>query len=164
MITLDSQDILGHCTFCDEIRTENTGKLILIGVYPGKMVIHGGTFPLFMPRLGVSIVYMQRPEAFIAPKFVIFLPGDDENKPSIEAELPPEVSEGSLENVKRLHAENVEPRNAFATVIANFNFGNLPIPKPGLLKVRVARGQELFRLGTIVIEAAPAPAAAQPAA
>jgi hypothetical protein len=154
MITLDSPDVLGHCTFCDEIRTEINGKLFFIGVYPGAMRV-SGDFPFILPRLGVAITYMQRPEIFLAPKFVVFLPGD-KDKPSIEVELPEEAVKSSLENVKELQAKYIDPRNAFASIHANFNFGNLSIPKPGLLKVRVARGQELFRLGTIMIESASA--------
>jgi hypothetical protein len=157
MITLDSADVLGHCVICDEIRVENNGKCFYIGVYTAKMLIHSATFPVTLPRLGIAITYMQRPEAFISPKFCIFLPGDDEGKPSIEAELPEDAIKGALENAKNLQAKMPDAKNAFATLHANFNFANLKIAKPGLLKVRIARGQELFRLGTIMIEAAPLP-------
>lgn len=153
MITLDSADVLGHSVFCDEIRMESTGKLFYIGVYPGNM--HVPSFPIVLPRFGISITYLQRPTAFVTPiKFVIFLPGDADDKPSIVAELPEQAARDVIANVQK--TISLDPANAFATVQTNFNFAMLPIPKSGLLKVRAVRGDNLFRLGTLLIEAFPA--------
>jgi hypothetical protein len=151
MITLEPADVLGHCIFCDEIRVENTGKFLYIGVYPAAM--HIPSFPVVLPRLGIGITYAQRPSSFIAPvKFVVFLPSDPEDKPSITTEVPEQATKDALANREKVKSTSFEPQNMFATVRINLNFGMLPIAKAGLLKVRAVRGDTLFRLGTLVIE------------
>jgi hypothetical protein len=157
MITLDSPDVFGHCIFCDDIRVENTGKFIYIGVYPAAMRVHGGAFPLVLPKLGIGITYSQRPEKFLKPiKFVMFLPGDADDKPSVESELPEEAVKDAVANAEKLKSMAIDSKNLFATIHANFNFAHLPIAKPGILKVRAVRGDQMIRLGSLLIEAEPA--------
>src|SRR5438105_1290328 len=154
MKVLGSPDAFGNVIFCDDVRVENTGKFMYIGVYPGHMHVHG-TFPFAIPKLSIGISYYQRPTKFVTPiKFWIFLPGDPDDKPSIEAELPEEATKEAIAGALKLASSNLEPNNAFATIHSNFSFSNLTIQQPGLLKVRAVRGDELIRLGTVLIEAA----------
>lgn len=156
MITLDSGDVLGHCVFCDEIRVEITGKAFYIGVYPD--VLHVPSFPFVLPRLGIAITYLQRPNNFMPPlKFVVFLPSDPDDKPSVVAELPEQATKDALANAEKRKSTSLDPLNTYITVHANFNFAMLPIAKSGLLKVRAVREDNLFRLGSLKIETSPIP-------
>lgn len=155
MKTLEPSDTFGDTVFCDEIRQEANGKLLYLGVYVAHMRVPG-KFPFLLPRLGLAISYWQRPNQFVMPiRFAVFLPGDSDDKPSIETDVPDESAKVALENAKKMMSSQIDPNNCFATVHANFNFTNLMIPQPGSLKVRAVRGDTLVRLGSMVIEPAP---------
>src|SRR5262249_39756655 len=90
MITADSPEAFGYTIFCDDIRIEVGGKLTYVGVYTGRMFVHG-SFPVTVPKLALGITYMQRHDKLVWPiTYWIFLPGDGEDKPSIIAEMPEE--------------------------------------------------------------------------
>jgi hypothetical protein len=155
MITLDSPDVYGSCIFCDDVRTENNGKFIYIGVYTGHMFVDS-QFPLLIQKLVVGISYSQIPEKFISPKFWVFLPGDNEDKPSIEALMPEETGRAALSQAMSSKLP-VEKNKIYANVQSNFTFFNLPIRMPGLIKVRAVRGEELLRLGSLFVRAVEKP-------
>jgi hypothetical protein len=148
MITIDSPDVFGSCIFCDDIRIENTGKLIYIGAYTGRMYVPN-SFPVVIQKLAVAIDYSQLPSKFMSPKFWVFLPGDEE-KPAIEAVMPEETGASALDQV--LKSELPVSRDAvYANVNATFTFFNLVIKEKGLIKVRAVRGQELVKIGTLFV-------------
>jgi hypothetical protein len=151
MITLESADVFGHTIFCDDIRIEASGKFIYIGVYPSYMTWHG-TFPFILPHLALSISYSQRPEKFITPNFWVFLPGDPDDKPSLTSEMPEEAARQALERVQN-SALPVDKGHIYANTVTNFMFQSVPIKTSGLIKVRAVRGEELFRLGTLFVQA-----------
>lgn len=162
MIELDTPDFFGHCIFCDDIRLEVGGKLIYLGVYPTHIFVQGG-FPFLFQKLVVSISYSQIPEKFLPPKFWLFLPGDSEDKASIEAVMPDESARGALAAVE--NSILPAPKDQiYANVQANFTFINVPIRMPGLIKVRAVRDQELVKLGSIFIRPFESPQGVAPPA
>ena len=89
-------EAFGHAIFCDDIRMEVGNKLTFAGCYFGYMFLNSD-FPATIPRLCVAVQYSQKREKVILPiKFVIFLPGDPEDKPSIEFGTGEEVNEKTL--------------------------------------------------------------------
>lgn len=55
-----------HAIFCDEVRTENNGKAIYIGIYNGSMLLNNDT-PTLLPQLTVVATYVETKGAFDAP-------------------------------------------------------------------------------------------------
>jgi hypothetical protein len=143
-------ETFGHAIFCDDIRMEVGNKLTYAGCYFGVMFLNSD-FPATISRFCVAVEYSQRREKVILPiKFVIFLPGDPEDKPSIEFGLPAEVNEKVLEDMK---ANTIALGGSpdIATFSAQIGIGGLSIAQPGAIKVRAVRGDELVRLGTLRI-------------
>jgi len=66
MKTLDAPDYYGHTIFCDDIRQEAGNKASYMGVYTGHLFIQG-EFPLFLPKFGFGIQYIQRIRSYIPP-------------------------------------------------------------------------------------------------
>jgi hypothetical protein len=151
MITADSPEAYGYTIFCDDIRAEVGGKLTYVGSYSGTMLVHG-SFPTIVPKLALGIVYLQRRDRLILPiTFWIFLPGDAEDKPSIIAEMPHEAAI----DFGKVFAQKVETEETFVTLYSQFALTPLHIAQPGILKVRAVRGDQLIRLGGLVIMPAP---------
>lgn len=143
-------EAFGHAIFCDDIRMEVGNKLTFAGCYFGVMFLNSD-FPATISRLCVSVEYSQQREKVILPiKFVIFLPGDPDDKPSIEFAPQPEIDKKALEDVKANSiAMGVSPD--IATFTAQIGIGGISIGQPGAIKVRAVRGDELVRLGTLKI-------------
>jgi hypothetical protein len=121
------------------------------------MVVHGD-FPCLLPKIALGVVYYQKkPDVVLPIRFWIYLPGDLDETPSIQAETPKEVSEHAIAESERINEQLQSEALAggFMTQYAQFSFTNLLIPKPGIMKVRAVRGEELIRLGTLEILRAP---------
>lgn len=149
MIIADGPDAYGYTIFCDDIRLEAGGKLTYVGVYAGVLRMHG-EFPVTLPKFGFDIVYLQRRRSFVAPdKFIISLPGETEENPSITIAIP----DDEVKQVLKAYADkNSEDEGGKLVRIGGpIVFTNLLIQKPGAVKVRVARGDEFIRLGALEI-------------
>ena len=74
-------EVFGHATFCDDIRMVVGNKLTFVGYYFDLMLVNS-EFPVTIPRFCVAVSYSQQRGKLIFPiKFVIFLPGDPDDKP-----------------------------------------------------------------------------------
>ncbi|MGE3990981.1 hypothetical protein [Pseudorhodoplanes sp.] len=161
MKILHHPDYFGSVIFCDDIRHEIGGKFSFIGVYSGAMQIHGDTpFPCVLPKLGISASYSQAIDAVVIPiKFLVYLPGETDN-PSIVFDAPAEAVEQAIQQAlakekrEKESLDQDEPR-LYAQVGINAILSPLKIENSGNLRVRVTREDDLVRLGSIKIEAAP---------
>ncbi len=146
MKTLDGPEYYGWTIFCDDIRREIGSKITYVGAYPSKMLVHGD-FPITLPKFGLGVTYVQHRATFVSPsKLFVFLPGDEDDKASIEAEIDP----ASVPNLP----DDPNP-NAVMAVNAILLLSPLTIKEAGHIKVRAVRGDGLVRLGAIEIERAP---------
>jgi hypothetical protein len=145
----DAPDIFGYTIFCDDIRQETGGLVSLVGVYRARMFVHG-TFPIAIPKFGFAISYFQRRELVLPGpvRIQIALPGDADEKPSIETEIPADTAEKALAEALQF-ATSVGTEPNFASVHANFTLAPLLFNCPGLIRVRAVRGDELVRLGSL---------------
>jgi hypothetical protein len=152
MDTAPLPEAFGHAIFCDDIRFEIGSKLTYIGVYTNNMFIHTG-FPTTLPKLCFSVNYWQEGGKIITPvKFVVFLPNDPEDKPSIEFG----VADETLEEVVKEHiAIKNRDDKGYAMFRTQVSINNLVIEAPGSIKVRAVRGEQLIRLGSLQVDAAP---------
>ena len=137
-------DIFGHTIFCDDIRFEADGKFTFVGAYGGHMFVRT-EFPATLPKFGIHVMFIQRAAVFDPMVSLrIFLPGDAEDAPSIEAEVQNPIPTTPTEPV----GENV----AMGT---NMIFAPLQIKEPGLIKVRMLRQGILHRLGSLNVRPFP---------
>ena len=111
-----------------------------------------------MPKFCVAINYYQLHSQIVLP-FVclIFLPGDTGEKASIEFGTTEEVNNQLLQQ-KRQEAADAGLDPKYAAFRTQIGLTNLTITQPGAIKVRVRRGDQLVRLGSIRVAAAPQPA------
>ena len=49
----------GYTIFCDDVRNEINGKVTLVGVYAGDVIVLG-TLPVTLPKLGLSVNYHEK--------------------------------------------------------------------------------------------------------
>jgi hypothetical protein len=159
MALIDTPDVYGYTIFCDDIRHEVNGTRSFIGVYSGIMFIQS-SFPVTLPKFAIAVTILQRKTVFMPNVGLRFhLPGDTEEKSSIQADLS-EVSAGAvLADIKtRSHIKD-EPHAYFA-LHGNFVLAPFNIPSPGDIKVRAVCGENIYRLGSLRVIQQPAPAAA----
>jgi len=87
MKTVEPITPYGTTIFCDDIRLEASGKVTLVGVYIGDLIVLG-TLPTTLPKFAMRILYTERPQESTDPvELRIFFPGDDDATPSIKATL-----------------------------------------------------------------------------
>jgi len=153
---VDPGDVFGHAVFCDDIRQEANGKFIYIGVYEGVMVIHA-PFPVKLNRIAFAISVGQRAEKLV-PKITyrIFLPGDEENAPSIEAEVSEQTPGAFIEAAENgANAAGISAVDRkFSLSSANLMFDGVEIKQPGSIKVRVDVDGKRYRIGSLSVVAA----------
>jgi len=151
MRTRESNEYTAFTIFCDDIRDEVGGKVSFIGVYQSRSMFIHGTFPVTIPKFGFAVHYAQKKEIFVQPNALrIYLPGDDPEKPSIEAEFP------RVEDALKSQARSSETSTPFIVAMARFVVAPLVINQPGTIKVRAVQGDEMIRLGALRVIQAPA--------
>ncbi len=130
-------DVFGHTIFCDDIRIEIEGKVTYVGSYVGSMLVKV-PFPFTLPKFCFGVIFHQRREIY-DPKLSlrIHLPGDAEDKPSVEADVQPPQDLG-----KDLGGE-------FYVIGTNMTFAPLVINSPGSIRVRMLRDGILHRIGSL---------------
>lgn len=147
MRTEEPPEIVGHAIFCDDIRLEIDQKASYIGVYSGGTMYVRAEFPITLPKFAIAVSFAQKREIFVPNIGLrIFLPGDTDEKPSIEAETVPGMV--LPDNEKNL---------PMILMGAQLVFTPLTLNQPGLIKVRAVRNGLLHRLGTLQIIKAPSP-------
>jgi hypothetical protein len=151
MKLLDPADCYGNTVFCDDIRQEMGRKYSFIGVYTEKMLIHGD-FPCLLPRFAMFATCIQQHRSMRAiDKFVVFLPGQEEDvPPAVELPYPQDVMQTNLD----LARKSDMPFGAI-TVLAHIVLSPLILAVPGRIRVRAVRGDEMIRCGTLPVEHSP---------
>ncbi len=120
----DSPDFFGHSIFCDDIRQEIDGKVTYVGAYTGNVMLVRAPLPIALPKFCIGIAFAQRRKLFTPDIGIrIFIPGDSDEKASIEAQFtgPFELPEGGDDTYVRMTANTV--------------FSPFPITQPGAIKV-----------------------------
>jgi hypothetical protein len=140
MAVLTAPDVYGYTIFCDDIRYEMGGKISFIGTYSGTTIVHP-VFPVMLPMFAMSITPFQRKRIFV-PKVElrIFLPGDPDDTPSIQAEASTAGAAAAASAVTdALHPEaRALEDEGYMGMNHQLRFAQLPIKEPGILNVRAA--------------------------
>lgn len=157
---LTSPDFSGNATFCDDIRLEHDGKISYIGTYRGTIYIHV-PFPAVLPKFCIGVAFSQRRELFDPNLSVwVYLPENTDEDASIKIEML-EAAKGIVE--QRLSESGaVREDMPLIQMAAQVIMAPFTLNKEGTIRVRVLRQGELHRLGSIRVEAAPAPKSEPP--
>jgi hypothetical protein len=141
----------GTTIFCDDIRAEIGGKVTLVGIYTGELVVHA-PFPFMMPKFGLWINYFEVPGSISGDgKLHVTLPGDE--KPSIETDIP--MDQLRSQALQKLHKADDPEVDRWAHLVMPLVFAPLVLRQPGRILVRMHFGESIIRLGALEITGAP---------
>jgi hypothetical protein len=133
---------LGYTIFCDDIRQEDNGKLLYIGVYTGDMTFSGPP-PGLLTTFCAFVNYLERPTDSLLPiRLVMMIPGVETPAASIELDLAK----------FRETLAPIEGEDPMYRIMIPLRMGTLIIPQQGLIKVRAYRGDDELRLGTLNVK------------
>lgn len=147
----------GYTTFCDDIRTEQNGKKILVGVYSGSIEFYGEP-PGRMNKLCLSITYFEAKDEIGPPvEFQVFMPGDEDDKPSASVNIPVDIMKHPLEPPPGI---DISPDSR---IQAQFLIDVEPciIKQQGRITVRALRDGHRYLLGSIMVIFNPAPTSSE---
>lgn len=133
----------GYTVFCDDVRQEINHKTMILGIYTGDIIVEAEP-PTAMEKLVLSVNYFEKPgESDLPLELLIFSPGDADDAPSARLEMP-----GDWRHASKPDPDSEDPRVGFNMVLTMAPF---KIAQTGYLKVRMVRGDEMIRLGSINI-------------
>jgi len=139
----------GYTIFCDDLRKEVGNKRSIIGVYE-KVLYVTEEFPVAIPKLVLLTSYIElkndHPDKV---DLLVYLPGDEDEKPSLRAELVYSKVPFSEPNDIDTSDDTKIKMNAEITL------SPLILAKEGKIKVRIQRGSEIIRAGALTIKTAP---------
>jgi len=143
----------GYAIFCDDVRFENTGKQIYIGVYTHEMVIPSG-FPVRLRSLAIIASLAERPHESKADiKFIVSYTGIE--KPLAEITIAREELDKFPPPERESDDEG--PHDPIMGVSAVFNLGDLNLPGPGKITVAAKRDSESIFVGRLKVSQGPIP-------
>ena len=130
----------GYTIFCDDIREEIGGKISLIGVYQYKK-ISSATFPVVIPKLCILVNYQPVRANYQGDMIInIFLPGDDEGRPTV------------TQVVEKPNLDMIEERvNFIPHIMASFAFSPLVIETSGCIRVFIECEKIKTDMGAIYV-------------
>ena len=132
-------------TFCDDIRYELGGKHSLIGVYRDSLVFTEGAFPITIPKLALSVTFIEHPTAPVGDsEIVVLMPG-----------LPPDPPAFSFK-VPTLGVTAIPDAGEHTRRTLNFHImlGPLTIKESGPIKVRLINKGKRHKAGTLTVRIA----------
>lgn len=165
MVLIPTPDIYGYTTFCDDIREEVGGKHSFIGSYAGLMIIHV-PFPVALPTFALAVTIMQKRKVFDPNlRLWVFLPGDSESEPSIQGKftevLQGKVVDAASSQLETLHPATQDsailPEDRYVALSAHMRFSQLILKEPGAVKARAVIGDNIYRLGVLLVSPPPIP-------
>lgn len=145
----------GYTIFCDDIRSEDNGKLLFIGTYLSDMTV-GGTLPILLPSFCMMVRYWERPTDPEEPVEIrVFSPGVVD--PIFK--MPLDISKFRGAALPTTTDPDSDPLHV---ALLPIRLSPFPIEAAGHIKVRAYRGDQEVRLGALAIRVAPLPQLAQP--
>jgi hypothetical protein len=141
----------GHVTFCDDIRHEVSGKMTLVGVYQGQILVNGD-LPAIIPQIcAVITLRLSPPSKPLRPIIKIFRSDQDEPLFSLETEISAAPSVPTIVPLPGADPDGVN----FLQMGITAQIQGFAISEPCTLKVRAFIGDDEIRLGTLQILVGP---------
>lgn len=134
----------GITIFCDDIRDEILGKKTFIGCYSDQLI--APEFPVLLPTFAMYVRFVEPiGEASEILNIRVTLEyGSEYPLTVLDAELPPDRRQQVSEDNQNLDADHLAS-------VMYLRSSPFIIDRPGVLKVRAARGSEEFKLGSLRI-------------
>jgi len=129
--------------FCDQIRREDSGKLLFVGVYGSKLILP--ELPSLIPNLAL-FVRINTPLTSPFHSLVTEVAHDD----TVLVTAPAEDS--MLRSLRKRAADFTGETKRSAQIMTVIDIGPLPILAPGIIRVRVQTESEILLAGTLSIE------------
>jgi len=128
-----------HAIYCDDVRQENTGKLCMIGVYTGDLVVR--QMPATLPQLVLNLT-ASTPATEPFERIKVEVRRDDEVLLSLDSSDETTGLTQALENARREAEalENIEER--VQVIRMALHLAPFEITKPGVLRVRMETERE----------------------
>ena len=147
----------GYTLFCEDIRKENNGKRIYLGVFTGSMLLTG-EFPMAIPSLKIVVTYLERPGESEEPvKIRVFLPGARDGDSATEVEIVP----AGKRPEPRLNRPSDRPENEKNDPIKKWmkdiSISPAVFQHAGEIRVRAYRGNDVIKLGALRVGKKPDP-------
>jgi hypothetical protein len=146
---------VGFTIFCDDIRDELGGKTSVIGIYSGAMLIHA-PFPVALPKFGFYIEILEPARLLLERdfpiEFSVYLPGDEEGKPSLLMQLPADPA-AAKETYDNLPWRPTRPLLAHTTL--KWIVSPLQLKGPGAIRVLAGYKDDQIRCGGLQVISAP---------
>lgn len=140
----------GYTLFCDEIRREDSGKFILIGVYDETMILFQ-PLPYIHKNIATRITYSEAIEEK-SHDVEIHIIGPKQSEPTAVYN----IDSTAIEDAKSKARASLETTDVDGElrVIFNLNWNTTPFPitAEGRLKVRAYRNGEELKMGTLAIK------------
>jgi len=145
----------GHSIFCDDIRHEIGGKRSFIGAYNGSIL--ADNFPIAMPKFCISSRYYEDVEDSFEGELVYNIWAVDEGELLYEEKfdmLPRKQLAREAQRLGFLDADISIEKGRRPIVWYDFELTFAPFvaAKPGNMRVRVVRGDEVVRLGSLRLD------------
>ena len=145
----------GSVIFCDDVRAELGGKVSFMGVYDGRMFLHGA-LPFVLAKFCIVIRFAQRRATFVPNVALrIYLPGDADDRPSFEVEVPAEEgakgAQAAFEAANSLPAADTE----YIAMLATVPFSPMTLERTGEIRVQIIRDNVIHRIGKLEVHLAP---------
>lgn len=141
----------GITVFCDDIRHEINGKMMLIGCYSAEMNFNGPA-PGVLPTFG-ALVNVRIPKGIRFGSFVLKVFKDDRDGTVEMFSVDAEVPEKTFEDIETLNDNGVtEGAEKVLSLSMPVQWSPLVLNGPGMIRVRVIldTGQEI-RAGSLKI-------------
>jgi hypothetical protein len=144
----------GSTIICDDVRVENNGKKMYIGVYD-QMYVHAD-FPVVLPSLYFVVRYAEGlGESEDAVVIKVFLPGSNVNNPAIEALFWPAGPRSGLGEEKIIQDRpDDEKRDPMRIGTLPLMLSPAVITQEGEIRIRAYRGEDVIKLGAMQVRRA----------
>lgn len=143
-----------HAIFCDDIRHEQGGKLTLVGVYSGALLVP--SFPAVLPKLCLVLnVITPASQPFKKLKLRILRDTDTLAEGDVSAESLSSTAATSFKGV------TIDDADRLHSVMAHFVFSQLKLDGPGRIRVRIETEADELKANGLIIAQMPEALAAQ---
>jgi hypothetical protein len=141
----------GSTVYCDDVREEAGNKASYMGIYRG--VLYVPFIPILLSKFVIVVSFSEPALEDPVPLLIrVYMPGQtDDEGPTFEAPAPTGDPELGLQSVTDVPLEN---RSRLLTV--PITFVPMTLEKAGRIRVHVVRGDELYRLPSLMIARADA--------
>jgi hypothetical protein len=145
MTTIRWPSPYGYSLFADDLRREEAGKITLVGLYGTEMIVFR-SLPATLPKLALSVTYIERPDESDEPlELVVYFPGDSDDAPSHRTHLTAET----LNEFRKKHTLEPEADDPRMILRLDAVFSPLQLKQEGYIRVRMIRGDTEIMLGSL---------------